>query len=314
MNTQSSPLMAALEQFDATEANLAKAERLWADMSAKLPGGLNFGSDADFDQLARSFQLVVQALPAIDGYRPDDSTPTPNEVAQANFDAVELGEPYGYVAASDLAEEPARQLADYRFRLQTKRRALVRDALIRLIDLVDNDLRVLAETHSEREAHHRIPDEELADIRDRIGQIEVLIGSNKRPIRWSDLRRHLHFGMVTDLQDILRVDWPDAKTNLRGGLYGDSEPIPVEVKDLADLVNARPVGPVSQKLKWENLTAEQFERVIFVLISSTGGYENPEWLMQTNAPDRGRDLSVMRVSSDTLSGTTRRRVIIQCKH
>jgi hypothetical protein len=36
--------------------------------------------------------------------------------------------------------------------------------------------------------------------------------------------------------------------------------------------------------------------------------------MRTNAPDRGRDLSVYRVHEDALSGTMRLRVIIQCKH
>ena len=36
--------------------------------------------------------------------------------------------------------------------------------------------------------------------------------------------------------------------------------------------------------------------------------------MKTNAPDRGRDLSVYRVHIDTLGGTIRQRVIIQCKH
>jgi hypothetical protein len=36
--------------------------------------------------------------------------------------------------------------------------------------------------------------------------------------------------------------------------------------------------------------------------------------MHTNAPDRGRDLSVERASSDSLSGTRNQRVIIQSKH
>lgn len=36
--------------------------------------------------------------------------------------------------------------------------------------------------------------------------------------------------------------------------------------------------------------------------------------MKTNAPDRGRDLSVYRVIVDSLGGNTRHRVIIQCKH
>ncbi len=34
----------------------------------------------------------------------------------------------------------------------------------------------------------------------------------------------------------------------------------------------------------------------------------------TNAPDRGRDLSVYRVHVDGLGGTIRQRVIIQCKN
>jgi len=53
---------------------------------------------------------------------------------------------------------------------------------------------------------------------------------------------------------------------------------------------------------------------MFTLISTSEGYENPEWLMRTSAPDRGRDLSVMRVTVDRLAGTRRQRVIIQCRH
>jgi hypothetical protein len=68
------------------------------------------------------------------------------------------------------------------------------------------------------------------------------------------------------------------------------------------------------ELRWSNLTVEEFERLIFLLISGENGYENPTWLMHTNAPDRGRDLSVFRVSTDPLSGTSRSRIIIQCKH
>lgn len=53
---------------------------------------------------------------------------------------------------------------------------------------------------------------------------------------------------------------------------------------------------------------------MFLLISEAPGYENPEWLQQTHAPDRGRDLSVIRVETDPLAGVRRYRIIIQCKH
>jgi hypothetical protein len=71
---------------------------------------------------------------------------------------------------------------------------------------------------------------------------------------------------------------------------------------------------VVTKLNWDKLSDDEFERLIYCLISDAPGYENPEWLTQTNAPDRGRDLSVIRVQEDLLSGTHRSRVIVQCKH
>jgi hypothetical protein len=124
----------------------------------------------------------------------------------------------------------------------------------------------------------------------------------------------MHFGTLGDVHDIVEHDWPAVKTGLRKSLYGEKEPVPVEVGDLGVLVSKKPRGPVATKLLWESLDEEEFERLVFALISSEQGYENPEWLMKTNAPDRGRDLSVYRVYADPLGGTIRLRVIIQCKH
>jgi Restriction endonuclease len=63
-----------------------------------------------------------------------------------------------------------------------------------------------------------------------------------------------------------------------------------------------------------SLSDEDFERLVFSLISDVPGYENPEWLTRTNAPDRGRDLSVARIITDPLSGVMRSRVLIQCRN
>lgn len=68
------------------------------------------------------------------------------------------------------------------------------------------------------------------------------------------------------------------------------------------------------KLHWKRLTAEKFERVLFNIVAEADGYMNPQWLMHTNAPDRGRDVSVERVTNDTLSGVRTQRVIVQAKH
>ncbi len=152
-------------------------------------------------------------------------------------------------------------------------------------------------------------------MKSHISQIDVLLGSSvQRPPRWSELQRHMHFGCVVDLRDIERMDWPSVKDGLRKGLYAANEPIPVNVDDLSDLVAAKPRELVTIQLAWSKLNDEDFERLVFSLISDAAGYENPEWLMQTPAPDRGRDLSVTRITVDDLAGTFRQRVIIQCKH
>jgi len=83
---------------------------------------------------------------------------------------------------------------------------------------------------------------------------------------------------------------------------------------LGALAATSPKGPVTTRLSWESLDAEAFERLIFNIIVGEAVYKDPQWLMRTNAPDRGRDLSVYRVHEDSLSGTLRQRIIIQCKH
>jgi len=90
--------------------------------------------------------------------------------------------------------------------------------------------------------------------------------------------------------------------------------VPVSAENLASLVEAKPTGPVTTKLRWERISADDFERLLFNLISDAQEYVNPQWLMQTNASDRGRDLSVDRIITDALSGNQRQRVVIQAKH
>ena len=135
-----------------------------------------------------------------------------------------------------------------------------------------------------------------------------------RKARWRDMRRHLNIGQGVDLHDIARLDWPSVRSELQANLYSQLEPLPVEVDNLVSLVRAKPSGLVTTKLNWDAISAEEFERLLFNIVVDATGYTNPQLLTQTNAPDRGRDISVERVSSDTLSGTKNQRVIIQAKH
>jgi hypothetical protein len=239
-----------------------------------------------------------------------------DEIAQNRLGAQEVGEIEYIVSVERQIGEPSRLLREYRYRFNQKRRELIRDALIELVDAIDANLRNLSKLlEGDEPSNEVVTDGEFEQLKENVAQIATLLGSSvAKPARWSDLHRHMHFGMLGDLHDIIEHDWPSVKVGLRKSMYGEKEPVPVEIEDLGALVNTKPRGPVATRLKWESLSEEGFERLIFVLISSENGYENPEWLMKTNAPDRGRDLSVYRVYADPLGGTLRQRVIIQCKH
>ncbi len=310
-----SPLNTALRIFEAAEANLVKLEKLWVEMESVIPNGVAFLDDSGYENNCRDFENVLASLPKIDGWKPEIYLMDLNEIGQNRLDAMEVGESECEVSVENQIYEPAKLIREYRHKFDRKRRELVRDTLQSVIDSIDEDLRDLAiELESESEINEAVTRPSFDDLKSHIAEVDTLLGSEPRPSRWTDLHRHLHFGLLGDLQDIIKHDWPSVKSGIRQSLYGEKEPIPVEVDDLGSLVSSRPSGPIVTKLNWEKLSSDEFERIIFALISSEKGYENPEWLTKTNAPDRGRDLSVLRVHNDPLGGVFRHRTIIQCKH
>ena len=311
-----SPLNTAIRHFEAVEANLVKAEGLLKQIESAIPSGVAFGEDADYERNCRDFSAVFEALPKIDDWKPDITLMELDEIGQSRLDAQEVGEIECIMSVERQIGEPSRLLREYRYRFDQKRRELTRDALKKTIDDIDANLRELNRILDSDEASNtHVDEDEFEELKNNVAQIATLLGDSvTKPQRWTDLHRHMHFGMLGDLEDIIKHDWPAVKAGLLKSLYGEKEPIPVGVDDLGDLVKQKPQGPVATRLKWETLSEEEFERLIFALITTEPGYENPEWLMRTNAPDRGRDLSVYRIYSDTLGGTLRQRAIIQCKH
>lgn len=304
----------ALQQFEATEANLSKLESLWERIEQLLPNGPAFGSPPEYEELCLAFRRVLPGLPAIDGFRVTDCLFDFDEAGQMHLDAAEIGEIEAQVSVYNALEEQGRGMREYRFRLQAKRRELIRGRLILLIDEIDDVLSGLRSEVEEREINAPVTGLGWERLRDGVNEIDTLLGAGSRPKRWSDLQRHLHFGMVGDLSDILKLDWPAMKKTITSHLYGQDDPVPVTADDLSEIVATSPTGPVTSKLDWDTLTDEDFERLMYLLISETLGYENPQWLQKTHAPDRGRDLSVVRVEADPLGGVRRYRTIIQCKH
>jgi hypothetical protein len=313
---ESSPLDAALRHFEASEANLLKLERIWQQIDSLIPSGMAFGAPPEFEQKCREFRAILPHLPAIDGWRLTDTLLDYNTIGQWRLDAQEVGDIETQVAAEEAIGAPGRDLAEYRFRFDRKRRELVRSAVMALMGQIDANLEALESILESYTNDNEVVVAPQVDLtRDAVSQIHTLLGSSvKRPDRWSDLSRHLRFSQVDDMRDVITRDWPKVRAGLSASMYAENEPVPVSVADLGDIVASRPRGPVVTKLRWDQLSAEDFERLMFSLISGEAGYENPEWLMKTNAPDRGRDLSVNRVTVDPLSGSHRSRVIIQCKH
>jgi len=303
--------MLALQKFEVAEANLSKLERVWSAIEKNIPDGVVFGENKEYEEGVRQYEHIVANLPAIDGWKPTGKLPDINDIAQNRLDALDLGEVEAQAHIELEIFAPAKELREYRWRLGQKRRVLIRSALSERIDQVDADIRKVRQELSAWES----ADPDLEALKTHISEIDVLLGSSvKRPPRWSDLQRHLHFGERHDFVDIELTDWPSVKDAFRKSLYGENEPIPNDIADLSDIVDPSVRGSVTTKLNWHSISAEAFERLMFTLISYEKGYENPQWLMATNAPDKGRDLSVTRVILDPLAGTFRHRVIIQCRH
>lgn len=282
-----SELDKALRQFEATESNLVKLEQIWPKLRSAIPEGIEFGTTPEYERLCREYRHVLPHLPAIDGYKLTDKLQDLNSIAQNRLDWRELGELASEAAYEAGLDDPGTELAEYRFRFNRKRRQLIRAEVFALMQRVDEALVRLREANAngDRQKSPLVEGLDWDLVKEAVEQIDVLLGAVvERPKRWGDLKRHLRFGQLHDLDDILTHDWPDARKSLGKQLFGSVDPMPVEVADLGDLVIAKPRGPVATKLKWSSLTDEEFERLLFMLISSTPGYENASWLMKTNRP------------------------------
>ena len=290
----------ALRQFELAEANLARLEKLWDRIEGALPSGPSFGAPPDYDKWCIAFSRILGELPAIDGLRVENHLYDYDDVAKMHLDALEIGEFECQLYVARTLSQQGDELRQYRIRLGIKRREMVRDRVIELIDRVDRNF-AAPKTH-------------WFEALESFVEIDVLLGSGARPDQWNMFMQELETQESESVHDMANRVWPDIKRFLEDGLYGDYDPVPVEADDLNEVLNASPTGHVSNKLNWSVLSDEDFERLIFNLLSEAEGYENVQWLQKTRAADRGRDMSADRVDVDGLGSVRRYRTIIQCKH
>lgn len=308
----------ALRQFDRTEVNLRRLEEISAQLQERIPDGIEFPGSSpegrEHASLRRSFHDLTNALPAIDGFQFAVDPPTLDDIAQSRLDAAEIDEPEILIALGRRISEPDEAIDEYRHRLKRARRILVRRRADELVAEVDALLPKLT-ARFPRDQEALAEDPEWLALKAAVNEIRRLLASESSGgARWGDLMRHLGFGLGVDLHDIADYDWPSVRENIESRLYAEDEPLPIAADDLGALVASDPSGPVTTELDWSVLDDEGFERLIFNLLGDASGYENPQWLTRTNAPDRGRDLSVDRVRADSLGGTARQRLMVQCKH
>lgn len=283
-----SSLDKAIRTFEAVEANLAKLERLWEQIYGLIPGGIAFGSNNQYEELCRAYVNVLAHLPKIDDWKPATEPYDLDSIAQNRFDALEIDEISAKVSVERWVEEPGYELREYRFKLNLKRRQLIRDAVSKLFNEINVILSHLQNIYPSSVWHIEINDNvELRPLWDKVRELDTLLGSSvTRPQGWNDILKQLSFGGLSDSISTFQRDWPMLKEVLMKSLYDQNEPIPTGVNDLSEIVHQKPSGSVVTKLNWEQLGPDNFERLIYSLISCESGYENAEWLMHTNAPDR----------------------------
>lgn len=312
-----SKLDEALRQFEATEANLAKLEKFWDLIRKNTPDGVVFTTNSTYEDACRSYEQVLQGLPLIDGWNPSALPLDLDDISQSRSDASELEKVAIQIEVQGRIEQPGKELREYRFKFNQMRKKLIQKQVFQTFTEIENlldEIRINFPIEEDNFECKKIEYPNWNILCDKITQIDVLLGSLSRPPRWEDLKRHLYYGMTNDLRDIINLDYPSVKKGLTKSLDIHNEPIAIKVHDLGELVASNPSGGVLTKLNWEKLTPSDFERLIFTLVASERNYENPQLLININAPDRGRDISAYKISKDSLSGVTRKRVIIQCKH
>ncbi|MGV9502701.1 restriction endonuclease [Streptomyces sp. NPDC003642] len=301
-----------LRAMDRTAANLKKLESVWERAQPFIPSGPQRGSDPQYDGLRAAWTDLLSGLPPIDGWTITEPLPDIDEMGQAYIDHLDIGVPPSAVDAA--GEKPGADLAAYRYRLERSRRRAARGRLEQLVATVDA-LLPIAVQDSARDSQEVLSNDLTEKIEAAIGEIARLLGEDAESIdRWWDLQRHMRFSQGHDWHDIVEFDWPAVRAGIEVNSLGDSDPLPVPDMDLGHAASGNLTGAATLALPWERLDDDGFERLLYDLLRDIPEHQNVQWLMQTRAPDRGRDLSLDRVLRDGSGGVRTERVIIQAKH
>ncbi|MFD0856881.1 restriction endonuclease, partial [Actinomadura adrarensis] len=301
--------------LDRVAANVSKLERVWNQASTYFPPSSSRNAatyKVEYDDLQRAWADLLTGLPPISGWT----------LTLGLLDIDELDDKWGDASweseRKELIEQfrqPGRELAKYRYNLNTARRRAAHDRLEQLSSLIDTALlRLLRDVP--RESSERLTGSDIDALTSAFSEIALLLGDTEQlhKARWTDLLRHIRFGEGHDWHDIAEFDWPAVRGVVAAAALSDLDPLPVPSIDLGQAAVGELTGHATLALPWDRLAPDGFERLLYDLFSSFPEYENVTWLTNTRATDRGRDLSCDRVTEESTGNVRRDRVIVQAKH
>ncbi|MDI3567493.1 hypothetical protein [Bradyrhizobium sp. Arg816] len=140
-----------------------------------IPTGISFRSDPAYEDKCRAAAAIVEHMPAMDGWRLKLDFFDLDEIAQIRFDLAEIMEPAAEASFEGSLQEPSRQLREYRFRFNRKRRELIRHALDAAIDQVDRMIRATRPAIEAMEPRASIPEAALGELRTHYKEITTLM-------------------------------------------------------------------------------------------------------------------------------------------
>lgn len=310
-----------LTTLDKVAVNLGKLEKIWERAQPLLPTSPQLGTTPEYRTLSRQWADLLSGLRPIDGWTITEPLPDMNDVGRAYIESADIS--VLPEAAWSMAEKPGEDLAEYRYRLDKTRRRAISARLTTLVAQISENLADLVRALPTREDYfaslngpsQRVDLDEAQEIENLISEVDRLLGDTVvRKGRWGDLYRHLRFGQVHDWHDIHESDWPSVLGDIEAAKIGDEDPIPVPDIDLGVASATRPTGAASTALNWAALKPDGFERLLYDILRTLDGYQNVMWPTKTNAPDRGRDLSLEQVFKGPAGTTRTERVLVQAKH
>lgn len=301
-----------LDYFARTEKNLHQLQTILDRALPMIPNGPEVISSVEYEDLQRQWKAGIAQVPPINGFRITEELPAIEAIGWAFIESAEIG--VTPLSALEAVNLPGRQLAEYRFRFGVAKRRLVKQRVEELVSEVERCITEIAQT-ANIDSREPIIDDRTESVKGAIDEIEILLSDRlSENGRWSDLRRHLGYSESHDWIDIKMQDWPSVKTDIVEAMCISPDPLEVPDLDLGVLAKNPAGTPSTLGFDWSRISYQDFERLLFDLLSSLEGYENVQWLTDVNAPDRGRDIYLDRTLRDASGSCRIEKVIVQAKH